>query len=115
MISKWNRMKVEGVYKQLCLNLIAAFKYKFDYELNSNTYRVAALVNVSKLHIWASRADCELIRVSAVDNLLYVAKLFLMTKENTINLDNSDVSTDIESVDSTGGFYEEDNFEETVI
>ena len=38
-----------------------------------------------------------------------------MTKENTINLDNSDVSTDIESVDSTGGFYEEDNFEETVI
>ena len=67
-------------------NLIAAFKYKFDYELNSNTYRVAALVNVSKLHIWAWRADCELIRVSAVDNLLYVAKLFLMTKENTINI-----------------------------
>ena len=32
MLSKWNRMQVTGVYRQLCDNLIAAFKHKFKDE-----------------------------------------------------------------------------------
>ena len=58
MISKWNRMELTGVYKNICNLLIAAFKHKFAYEMNSTVYSVASLINVSKLSAWLSRNDC---------------------------------------------------------
>ena len=75
--SKWNRMKVTGIYKSLFNYLVDAMKYKFKYEKNSNYYCVASLFNISKLHIWAKRTDCKFIRDSVISNLVTTAELFL--------------------------------------
>jgi hypothetical protein len=44
LISKWSRMQTNENFKLLCNYLIAVFKHKFNYELNS---AVASLLNVS--------------------------------------------------------------------
>jgi hypothetical protein len=52
MISKWKRMNVSGVYRNLCNLLISAFEYKFQYEVNSNVYHVATVLDSSMLNNW---------------------------------------------------------------
>ena len=83
LISKLTRMDVSGNYKSLCNYLISAFKHKFKYELNSNVYSVASLLNVSKLNLWIKRSDCAKIRRSAIENLIIVAQNVLNEKETT--------------------------------
>ena len=38
-------MELTGVYKKLCNLLIAAFKHKFAYEMNSTVYSVAYTID----------------------------------------------------------------------
>jgi hypothetical protein len=72
IISRWKRFDVPQSYRQLCFALIQAFEHKFDYEINSSIYTVAALFNVSKLHTWYNRTDCENIRTKAIGNIIDV-------------------------------------------
>ena len=75
IISRWKRFDVPQSYRQLCFALIQAFEHKFDYEINSSIYAVAALFNVSKLHTWYNRTDCENIRTKAIGNMIDVNAL----------------------------------------
>ena len=79
MLKKWSRMILSGEYDVLRNNLIASFKYKFDYELKSKYYSVAALLNVSKLKIWYNRNYCSYIRQSANSNL--IEQIFLIKRK----------------------------------
>ena len=45
LISKWTRFEISGPYKDLCNSLIKAFKHKFKFEMESNVYAVASLLN----------------------------------------------------------------------
>jgi hypothetical protein len=48
-ISKLARMKNLSIrYLRLCDNLVKFYKHKFNYEINSPIYNVAALFNVAK-------------------------------------------------------------------
>jgi hypothetical protein len=76
MLSKWTRMDLFGEYNVLRNNLIAAFKHKFSYEIKSNIYNVASLLNISKLKLWYNRKDCLSIRQFAHLNLIQVRNLF---------------------------------------
>ena len=58
-ISKWNRMQVGPTPKKLCDNLERAFRDQFKTEIDSNLYKVAACLDVAKLHLWYMRQDCE--------------------------------------------------------
>ena len=55
MLSKWTRMDLYGEYHLLRNNLIAAFKHKFSYEIQSSIYAVASLLNISKLKLWYNK------------------------------------------------------------
>ena len=74
---------VDGDFKLLCSYIIAALNYKFNYELNTNYYCVAALLNISKLHNWASRvADCSFIIETAFEKISKQPKyLFLKNRK----------------------------------
>lgn len=115
--SKLNRMAVDGDFKLLCSYIIAALNYKFNYELNTNYYCVATLLNISKLHNWASRADCSFIRETALEKISKTAEIFIFNKQksgliqNTLECQSSQSNQSQASVDSVGGFFEEDNFE----
>ncbi len=84
-----------GEYNVLRNNLIEAFKHKFSYEIKSNIYNVASLLNISKLKLWYNRKDCLIIRQSAHLNLIQVRNLFDKKKE--IQEQNTQTSN-IESV-----------------
>ena len=115
MLTKWSRMILSGEYDVLRNNLIASFKYKFDYELKSKYYSVAALLNVSKLKIWYNRNDCSYIRQSANSNLIEVRDFFDKKgnvddpKKSQGTTPNIGISS---SSDSLAGFLEDDNYEE---
>ena len=49
MFSRWNRMQVFGYAKAFCTSLINWHKKKFAYELNSDVYKTASLLNTSNL------------------------------------------------------------------
>ena len=82
MLSKWSRMKVPDKYRDLCKNLIAAFKHKFKEEMSSPIYAVAAFINTAKLSKWQTRSDCAYFRSRAIGSLTAVAKSFLMTQKD---------------------------------
>jgi hypothetical protein len=115
MLSKWIRMDLFGEYNVLRNNLIAAFKHKFSYEIKSNIYNVASLLNISKLKLWYNRKDCLSIRQSAHLNLIQVRNLFDKKKEiqephtQTSNKENVNQS---DSNDSLAGFLCDDNYQQ---
>ena len=54
MLSKWERMILEDEDKQFCYYLIAAFKFKFQFELNSNICSGRAIQHFSNGHLVTS-------------------------------------------------------------
>ena len=115
MLSKWARMELYGEYNVLRNHLIAAFKHKFSYEINSSIYSVAAILNISKLNIWYNRKDCLYIRKSAHSNLLKVRELFEKKKETLKenNYQNSNIANanDTDSNDSLAAFLKDDDYQ----
>jgi len=57
-------------------NLIFFIKKKFDYELNSKVYLVAAFLNVETLSAWRDRSYSQLYYKNAFENLFDVIKTF---------------------------------------
>ena len=55
-ISKWEKMKLGGNLSLLVNYIIQEFKRKFDFELNSEIYNAAAILETSKLHHWHQRS-----------------------------------------------------------
>jgi hypothetical protein len=53
-------------------NLIFFIKKKFDYELNSKAYLVAALLNVETLSAWRDRSYSQLYYKNALESLFDV-------------------------------------------
>jgi len=113
IISKWNRMEVTGTYKLLCNLLVAAFKKKFEFELNSPIYNVASILLVSNLKHWFKRADCVEFRRTGLDNIVPVATGFLERKKSNLNRSSSasGLSTS-SSIDSLGAWNDDDNNED---
>ena len=48
----WNKLSEKKRFTTICDLLIDCFKEKFKYELNSDVYLTAALMNVTKLPLW---------------------------------------------------------------
>ena len=112
MLSKWSRMKVPDKYRNLCKNLIIAFKHKFKEEMNSPIYAVAALINTAKLRKWQTRSDCAYFRSRAIASLTTVAKSFLITQKDT-QQDHPVIPRTISaasSIDSMNGLLDDDNY-----
>lgn len=123
MISKWSRMIVSNKYKNLCKNLILAFKHKFKYELDSPIYCVAALFNVSKLKMCQGRSDCADMRRKGIDNIVRVAEIFNSLKEDlssssSVRVPNSSSASTTSStstaVDSLNGILEDDDYRDPI-
>ncbi|CAF0789124.1 unnamed protein product [Brachionus calyciflorus] len=111
ILSKWNRMNVEGNYRVLCNNLISAFKHKFKDELNSSIYKVASLLNISKLKTWIQRPDCSDFRSDGLRDLCLVAINFLKVEKSKNSCSNFDTTLSSSSnCDSISGMYKDDDY-----
>jgi hypothetical protein len=90
MFSRWNRLQVFGNAKAFCTSLINWHKKKFTYELNSDVYKTASLLNTSKLPLWYQRDDCSNTLESSANSLVDVAHHFLKneSKQNTPSNDH---------------------------
>ncbi|CAF0852115.1 unnamed protein product [Brachionus calyciflorus] len=111
ILSKWNRMNVEGNYRVLCNNLINAFKHKFKYELNPSIYKVASLLNISKLKRWIQRPDCSDLRSDCLRDLCLVAINFLKVEKSKNSCSNFDTTLSSSSTcDSISGMYKDDEY-----
>lgn len=84
IISKLSRMILSPKYQPFVRNLIKAFKLKFDYELNSEVYAVASLLDINTLLEWRTRSDLKDFKQKAIDSLEVVANQFLNNKTNSI-------------------------------
>jgi predicted DNA-binding ribbon-helix-helix protein len=110
LFSTWKSMRVRGDAHTLKLNLIAAFKQKFNYELESKFYRVAALLHVSQLQNWyinpandsyVKNADDAIEEV--VFKLVRSNKEEMPTQSETQSLTKSGTSDSIQS--EKAGFF----------
>ena len=116
-ISKLARMKNLSIrYLRLCDNLVKFYKHKFNYEIHSPIYNVAALFNVAKHKHWIKRRDCVYIYDKGCDDIVSAAIEFLNRKNLTSSASTlSSVSTSHSAKDSLDGFYEEDDITDSTI
>jgi hypothetical protein len=54
-MSVWKKLAVKPSFKTLCNTMITCFKDKFKFELESDYYAAAALLNTSSLQVWANK------------------------------------------------------------
>ncbi len=66
---------------------LKAFEHKFKYEMQSQIYNVAALLNVSRLEQWYSRNDCVSIRKIGSNNIVNVLLSFHNEKADAATVD----------------------------
>ena len=115
MISKWKRMEVSGVYKQLLNNLIESFRFTFMYELASPIYQVASILNTAKLHHWYKRQDCEQQRKCGLDKMNEVfirfAKHNTTSEDGSNQNDNQQENQDVDE-DSMEGFLADISYQQ---
>ena len=84
-------------------SLIENIKKKFNFELNSKMYKVAALFCTSKLNVWFSRSFSQKIILDAASNIKEIAIEFLNRKDDnpptaeTTSSDSSESDDEIES------------------
>jgi hypothetical protein len=70
LFNTWRKLSQNPRYKTICGKLITCFEDKFSYELNSNSYLVAALLDTSKINIWYWKKYSEGYAAKAVDALI---------------------------------------------
>ncbi len=104
-------MNVTGVYKKLCSLLISAFEYKFRYELNSNVYHVATVLDSSKLKNWYNRADCTEIRARAFDQIDSVYSSFFKRVNPIPTEDSEDADFLNDEDDALNNYFIDKNVE----
>ena len=76
-------------------NLIYFIKQKFEYEMNSKVYLVAAILNVETLAEWRDRSYAKAYFKKALDSIFEVTKMF-ENNESTHRLDSPERSTQID-------------------
>ena len=116
MIDSWKRMDVTNEYKMLCQLLVSAFEYKFDYELNSPVYHVAAYLNTGRLDTWIHRPDCRSILDSAYSNIQSVKDAFAQNKAELIKASSNCIvplPSESEEEDEFAQFMASNIFNET--
>jgi hypothetical protein len=59
LLNTWKRMNLIGQAKDLRDNLVCAFEFKFEYELNSSIYLAASIMEVGKLRIWFKKSFAQ--------------------------------------------------------
>lgn len=120
LFNTWTKLAENTNFKSICEKFIKCFKKHFDYELKSNVYFVAALLNTSKLNIWYWKNYAEDIAFKAKEELINVAFSLLdnlnalNNKSNNSSVRNTQKSTQNDDDDM---FYklhceEEENEEE---
>ena len=77
LYSKLERMELNGHTKTFSLLLIKSIKKKFDYELKSEVYSVAALLDTSKLKLWTRRSFSKKFVTLGLNSMIDVALMFL--------------------------------------
>jgi hypothetical protein len=112
MFSKWNRMEVTGRHKKFCIFLVNCFKKKFEYEINSDVYKVAGLLNTSKLYLWYQGSDCIHTFKSGSHSLVDVAHHFLIKNRiKPTTADNDKIKNIIDETNSLIGFLIDEDYE----
>lgn len=86
LIKTWKSMRVRGDAKALKLNLIEAFEKKFQFELVSRIYLVAALFNVRVLRTWYNERFSVSYVTSASDSIEEVVFKLVFTNSESISL-----------------------------
>ena len=114
ILTKWARMVVPFKYKNLCINLIKAFRHKFEFELNSPIYHVAALFNVSKFFSWQHRPDCKEIFDEGVKNIVAVVEEFCKRKDSALpNSVSTESCVSGSLIDSLDGMFADDDYRDS--
>jgi len=53
--------------KQFCNNIIKNFKHKFKFELDSNIYAAATLLDVGKIKDWNNKSFADALKLKALN------------------------------------------------
>jgi hypothetical protein len=85
-------MILRGEPRKLAKLIRKAIKYKFQYELNSNAYLAAAILNVNKLKTWIGRPYSKGFFTNGIESLKIIASRFLLNTNELNNQQNSSES-----------------------
>jgi hypothetical protein len=102
LIDTWKRMSLTGASKQFRDYLVKAFEHKFSYELDSNVYLSAAVLEASGLVCWF-REDFSEQKVLLLNDALNICSLDLAKKEAGLNLKQNNNQEDDSDSDDDGG------------
>lgn len=72
--------------------LVELIKIRFNYELLSKAYKVAALFKISKLNVWYNRSFAKLVLTNCKENIKEVYNLFMKPGEESSPTIISDIS-----------------------
>jgi hypothetical protein len=85
-------MNLRGEPRKLANFIRKAIEYKFRYELNSNVYLAAAILNVNKLKTWIGRPYSKGFFTNGIESLKIIASRFLLNTNELNNQQNSSES-----------------------
>ena len=85
LFKTWDSLAQNKEFKPICEKLVFCFKQKFDFELNSGIYSVAALLNTSKLKLWFSKPFASDQHDRSIKSLVKVATDLIEKTKNDLN------------------------------
>jgi hypothetical protein len=97
MILQWEKIECDSAGKDLCTYLIRAFRIKFLYELESDVFHVAALVNTQSISSWLYEKEFKEIKTNAIEKLVKVALYFIVISPTEFDDDNDSLESDDDS------------------
>jgi hypothetical protein len=93
LILKYQKLAQDGKKSQFCLSLIKNLEKKFEYELNSNTYAVASLLDVGKIKDWTTKSFANDLKIKAFNFLGEVADEMLINRVDNVEVQEQEPTT----------------------
>jgi len=84
LIQKYEKMSVEPKKKQFCNSIIQNIKKKFEFELDSNVYAVATLLDVGRIKYWNGKSFANDLKVKALNSIPQIGDEFLNIRKETV-------------------------------
>ena len=77
LIAKYEKLSKDPKKKQFCNNIIKNFKHKFKFELDSNIYAAATLLDIGKIKDWNNKSFADDLKLKALNCLPHFVLLKL--------------------------------------